>query len=437
MPITKHYSEGIPFWYNSTTNISSWEPPNFGIGSSQLPILKKWNVDDTNSLSKYIQKIPSSIYNNLIFTNCEDIDTFYFRGKYYSKHHFVKLLIFVLLIVGIIVVLNQMFGILTNPNLTTYDASDETDVKNKRQLQRGTAASIISSITFAGVNFAFDKFGGVDASTSTAFIGMLFGNTVGFLFDNSIGSDDGWKLIKTENFINSWKYSTGSLVTSKYIRYLLTVLLDLFISIILFTPTYEIVKKLPFFRCGNESVANFIVSMFLGMITFQTYTNATRFKWAYPSTGMGTQSLIKGSTMQLCISIASIVFITAKTGTEGIHNIKIKLLIVFIAFCILTALSQYQQLNSKDVTPTESSNTPPSVTSDTQTTEESVTTQEDDVISRSKRNAWKGALALIILGLCCSSITLMTSSKSKFRKIQIFIGFMVFTLLLCVPSVIS
>ena len=142
--------------------------------------------------------------------------------------------------------------------------------------------------------------------------------------------------------------------------------------------------------------------------------------------------------MQLCITVASIVFITAKTGTEGIHNIKIKLLIVFIAFCILTTLSQYQQLNSKDVTPTESSNTPPSdITSDTQTTGKSVTTQEDDVISRSKRNAWKGALALIILGLCCSSITLMTSSKNKFRKIQIFIGFMVFTSLLCVPSVIS
>ena len=37
---------------------------------------------------------------------------------------------------------------------------------------------------------------------------------------------------------------------------------------------------------GREWMANFVVSGFIGVITFVVYANMTRFSWAYPSGAM-------------------------------------------------------------------------------------------------------------------------------------------------------
>ena len=53
-------------------------------------------------------------------------------------------------------------------------------------------ASIVQALTFSGtINTSLDKIGKIDPSTSTVLIGMLLGNTFGFLLDLMLASDEG------------------------------------------------------------------------------------------------------------------------------------------------------------------------------------------------------------------------------------------------------
>ena len=65
---------------------------------------------------------------------------------------------------------------------------------------------------------------------------MCFGGTLGFLMDNTIGSDTGFAVFSERGKFQAWKYALGMMSTGAYMRYTLTVLLDLFISLIIFKP---------------------------------------------------------------------------------------------------------------------------------------------------------------------------------------------------------
>ena len=218
-----------------------------------------------------------------------------------------------------------------------------------RQEQRGTIASIICSVTMGTLNVLVDEYGKVNAATSTALIGLIFGGTLGFVMDNSIGSDTGWMLWNEKSPLSSWKYGLGKLISASYIRFAVTVLLDVFISLIIFKPMYNIVCELPFFRDGHQSLANGVVSTIIGMLTFQAYANVTRFSWAYPSTDSQTSSRWIGSgTMQLAVSIAAASFLAADTKAirdeSGINTPKVKLVFVICSFILLTILSKTGQI---------------------------------------------------------------------------------------------
>ena len=133
----------------------------------------------------------------------------------------------------------------TDPNWST--------AMKKRNKHRGTVASLLSAASFSlCINGSLDKFGKIDPSSSTVFIGMVLGGTWGFVLDQIFGSDEGYReYLSTQSPVTArpyqrpsrpavfvarrylWspqdgmKYAMGVLVSERYGRYLVTILFDM------------------------------------------------------------------------------------------------------------------------------------------------------------------------------------------------------------------
>jgi uncharacterized membrane protein len=66
---------------------------------------------------------------------------------------------------------------------------------------------------------------------------MTLGGTFGFVLDNMVGSDEGFReyLWSPQG---GMKYAVGALATARYGRYLLTIVFDMFFTVILFKILY-------------------------------------------------------------------------------------------------------------------------------------------------------------------------------------------------------
>ena len=154
----------------------------------------------------------------------------------------VLLSMFALFVFAMFYLLRLMVG---TPELwalasTVQDASASAAslLISARTKERGTVASCLQSFSFSlTVNAFLDKFGRIDPSTSTVFVGMTLGGTFGFVLDNMVGSDEGFReyLWSPQG---GMKYAVGALATARYGRYLLTIVFDMFFTVILFKILY-------------------------------------------------------------------------------------------------------------------------------------------------------------------------------------------------------
>lgn len=247
-----------------------------------------------------------------------------------------------------------MIAVFTNTDEWTLDATvlDRTipnwsRMVTDRTKNRAFVASMFSTLAFSlTVNASIDKFGRIDPSTSTVLIGMTLGNTWGFVLDNMIGSDEGFReyLWSTSG---GMRYAIGSLGTAKYGRYLVTILFDMFFTVILFKRLYTVVVRLAGFSAhGREWIANGLSSTVISFLTFQVYANMTRLEWAYPS-GVEdiTNQWISGSTMVIAVVTMNIVYLIDESrssyGERGINDPPIKLAVTMMTFFILAALQKF------------------------------------------------------------------------------------------------
>lgn len=332
----------------------------------------------------------------------------------------------------------EWFSMFRNPEARTFneDASDEE--KQSRQQARGTIASLITSVIFVGINYALDVGGNVDRATSTALVGMGFGGTLGFLMDISVGSDVGFRKLQEDGLMKSWKYALSSLVTSSYARYILTVLFDLFVSMILFKPAFQTLVGLPYFG-RNKSMANVIVSGLIGVITFQCYANATRFLWAYPSETLEDRTtLIRGSTMQIAIGLACAVYLAVDTQVEGpdapgLNHPTVKLLLVIATMLYIAVLNNNDAL---DATIDEGDDLDDDE-DDLGNMEEKDKKYEDGSPEYESYSV-QGALMLVLIGLGFGGYTLTTGKDvSLERKVGVFVVWSVAVLTFAYPGLAS
>lgn len=228
----------------------------------------------------------------------------------------------------------------------------DRDIVN-RTMARGTLASIVSATFVAIGNGIFDGFGNVNSSTSAALIGMVVGAMIGFIADIYYGSDEGRKAAASQGSNKklrrayAMKYAFANIATSKFARYLVTVLLDTYVSTIFLDPVLKVLK-MNCFLAKYTPIALGIASGFIGVATFQAYTNQTRFLWAYPSSTIKTRELLlKSGTVMIATVVAGIIFLVTPTGMgldkrEGINSRGGKVFLFIFTLMLLTSLSMFE-----------------------------------------------------------------------------------------------
>ena len=242
---------------------------------------------------------------------------------------------------------NLKKGIL-NTNIDSH-----TQEKHNRQSTRGMIVSLVLGLVLASLNFGADKMK-ADTATSAILIGFVFAPMIGYMGDIGFASEQGLRLTiadgkedtKLFGLFNrkGSDYVYGNLSNSKYIRYFLTVLLDLFISV----PIYTIIVN-QFANSPHMSLVSGIVSSLIGVITFQAYTNQTRFLWAYPDPDTDYNSWIQSSTILLATAVAGVIFLIGpKVSVEGsiTNNPWFRISIVILSLGMMSIMHMTQTLTA-------------------------------------------------------------------------------------------
>ena len=245
----------------------------------------------------------------------------------------IKNILLVLPIVAIIGSISMIYMTIKEKKNWSTNKNAPVDEIEARTANRGTLVSIISSIILSVV-------GGIMASLRVpenmivTNYGFLLGPVIGYMLDIGIGTDNGYSKIKN---IKEWfVYIFSSLVTGNFLRYIVTVLLDLFIS----DPIQDVIKKtiLPVKEelsnggAYSQVIASNIPSILqsiVGFITFQAYTNQTRFNWAYPSENLPIEKRMSKYIITLITSLAGCLYL--------VHNIQSKVLgtkVIYVLFAI-------------------------------------------------------------------------------------------------------
>jgi hypothetical protein len=294
-----------------------------------------------------------------------------------------------LVIIGVLVIIYIFYSSLTSAEVTWYKNYYNIDYKNykkvreqyikkikeagvkvqdpklitripvpgaeqvSRTLTRGTLASIASGIFIGGMNYLFDSKANTNSATSGALVGYLLGSTFNFVCDISVGTDEGFGLIKTHGIMTSLKYAVGNIGTFKFARFIVTVLLDIFISLILLDPVTSLLQSNFCVFSKDPSLTLGVAASLIGMLTFQAYANQTRFLWAYPSENTTDRSLLLPSgAVMLAVVLAGVLFSSKSTGLghekdKGINHPDIKIAMLIAVFLLLTGLTMSNGIDPK------------------------------------------------------------------------------------------
>ena len=256
---------------------------------------------------------------------------------------------------------------LNNKNWVTDSLDKElTDTqkmeKARRQDERGTFVSIISAILLNVIG-TYMAYIGVKEGLIVTNYGFILGPIIGFMLDQGIGLDEGFRKFK-QNQIDGLLFTFRSLISGNFLRYIVTVFLDLFLS----NPLQDILKsqaneigivkflqksKGPLAKYDRFLAMNFssILQSIVGFITFKAYTNQTRFSWAYAPKETPRDKRIPPGTIMLTTAVAGVLYLSFYKTMDYIFkreyfDINSKVMYVLIAIALLYGLNQFGSIES-------------------------------------------------------------------------------------------
>ena len=223
-----------------------------------------------------------------------------------------------------------------------WDDNVDDNIKLYRTQQRGTAISM--ALIISALIQAFMKARGANSTILLTTYGFIFAAVMGFLGDIAIGTDEGYSLgqiAKEIKGLGSYsarlRYCISTLGTPRFFRYIVTVFLDMFISmplqslitgltlpmVIRFFNKQEYANgKLKHNKLVGTFLKNYdnILQSFVGFITFLSYANQTRFQWAYPSSNIKPQNLINPITIKIGTAIAGVLYLVSNFSNDIINK---------------------------------------------------------------------------------------------------------------------
>ncbi len=231
-----------------------------------------------------------------------------------------------------------------------------------RTSARGTLVSLLSALVLTGVSILMTS-QGVNQRLILNNFGFIFAPIVGYLLDQTVGTDQGWSKVVKGDLKQVIEHMFGSLATGECLRYILTIFIDMFISspfqdMINFQAIQSgILDTLMSTGSWYDSllVNNFpsIMQAVVGILTFQAYTNQTRFNWAY-SSSKGSTERIPNGVILLSTALAGVFYLTSSNLLHIVNpdifnfNMNSRLGYTLFTFGLLFLLVQNNKMDPDD-----------------------------------------------------------------------------------------
>lgn len=240
----------------------------------------------------------------------------------------------------------------------TEETDDPKDITERTQA-RGLLASITAAI-ITGVVAVFMAYSGVSQNGIEIAFGFLFAPMFGYLLDIAIGMDTGLRLFKTSPF-EGIKYAISRLADGSFIRFVVTFLLDMYIS----KPLGAIFKAFSIFNLEKIALPGIfkifdkfalknvtsIVQSLVAIITFQAYTNQSRFLWAYPDKTLKKDSRISSFTIMVVTAVAGVFYLSQYA--KEVTSLSMHIALTIMSLILLTILYQSGNMDEVYISPEE------------------------------------------------------------------------------------
>lgn len=262
---------------------------------------------------------------------------------------------------------NEKDGSQNKNLLANTDDVEDTVVEDRLEI-RQTVASLFATATFSLMNAYADGVAGIDAATSTILIGMIMGNTIGFVFDQVIASEEALQFrygdydknetATKRNFTLSMRFAFGGLYSSKFARFFLTVIIDAFVSLVFFKVLYPKIYKFPGVRCLKDNnartLSNFLTTFLISISTFLLYAQKLRSNWAYPPIRLKSNDFkVSNETVLIFVTIAAALFSVTNTqmipneSVFSVNNPRTKTIFTVIGLGLAVILAKQGFIDSK------------------------------------------------------------------------------------------
>eukprot|EP01084_Bolivina_argentea_P258704 436259_1 len=287
------------------------------------------------------------------------------------RNHKLILLVYVSRIIPIgaaVCAVGYIIYLLTKRDNWSTDSNSLDAEILRREASRGLFVSVVIAILMNLIG-AFMFYIKVRESLVVVNYGFILGPVIGFLLDQSIGTDAGFRDFMTAA---GFSYTFASLIGGNFVRYIVTVFLDLFISNplqdILKTQVAkigvikvlkdnktmkgkqkkEIVRKYDLFVAMNYPS---ILQSIVAFVTFNAYTNQTRFAWAYPNIDLSRELRIPPGSIMLSTAISGVVYLCFYTIMDYISDrnyfdINTKLGYVLVILALLYGLNLTESIEA-------------------------------------------------------------------------------------------
>lgn len=185
------------------------------------------------------------------------------------------------------------------------------------------------------LTFAVDKFAHVNAATSTALLGMCFAGTLKFMVYHAVGTERAAGLWNRSPR-RAWKHALGMMTTETFVLHTLSTLLNIFLSAMLFKPTYVFLSRRPLLRHKHALVSGLTTTLTLGLVSCACSDTLRH-------TSVGADVASRG-TMHVTMTLAAASFLASDTqlfsNEPGINQPSVKLALVLGAMCMLCILGR-------------------------------------------------------------------------------------------------
>lgn len=238
----------------------------------------------------------------------------------------------------------------------TEITDDPQDIQERTQA-RGLLASLLGAF-ITGIIGVIMAYTGVTQNNIEIGFGFLFAPVLGFLLDSIIGTDTGLRLARSSLW-EGIKYTISRLADGSFIRFVVTFLMDLYIS----KPMSAIFKAFSIFnlekialpgifavfdRFALQNITS-IVQGLVGIITFQTYSNQSRFLWAYPDKTLAKENRVSSFTIMVVTSLAGIFYISQYA--KEVTSLSMHIAVTIMSFILLTILYQSGTMEEEYISP--------------------------------------------------------------------------------------